>query len=655
MISIFRGLLLAALLATLVGPAGAGDKESRDPSLKTARDFVEASDRYLHHSQLKRGMKGYGLSVFSGSKIETFDVEIVSVVENFEPGQDVILARCTGQGLEESMIVQGMSGSPVFMTDPRDGKEKMIGAVAYGWSFSKEPLGGIQPITQMIAMAGVLEDEGQGERPQGQGEQKNRSVPAGASDVARDRAGFLKVVLDPHRQSLDALYRNRTTMATGGAGRSLVPLAMPLSVSGAGPATLEHIRKRLAPAGLVPVQGGSVGGVAGEELNDLQLEPGGTLAIPYVTGDADWVGIGTVTEVMGEKVLGFGHGMSGEGEVQLPMGTGYVHTVVPMMISSFKLGSSVRMVGTLGRDEYVGVGGQIGDVPPMVPMAIEVTQARDNRTRRFEYNLVKEWYYTGRLASILPMVSATALRTPPREHHIDYEVDIDFGEMGHYTVKNRVGKYGLGYVGSDTERPIAALMYNPLGEPVAPKDIAVRLTIREGNINAKLVAARLDAEVYQPGDTVSGHVTVELFRKDREKLPFTLTLPENLPDGEYPLNVGDASMALELLQADQPQYFNPRTPEQLFESIRRVAVPRSDHLHLHLQVPTGSGLAIGPTALPDLPPSKRNMLKSLDLPETAETQGALRVSLESPYVLRGRQSLQVLVKKHTNETPVHKD
>jgi hypothetical protein len=655
MISIFRGLLAGLLLAALVGTAGAGDKESRDASLKAARDFVEASDRYLHHSQLKRGMKGYGLSVFSGAKIEKFDVEIVSVMENFEPGQDVILAKCTGQGLEESMIVQGMSGSPVFMTDPRDGREKMIGAVAYGWSFSKEPLGGIQPITQMIAMAGVLDDTDDAQQADGQGPREARPAPAGASDVALDRRAFLDLVLDPQRGPLDKLYRSRTTMGTADVGGALLPLSTPLSVSGVRPATLEYIRKRLAPAGLVPVQGGSVGGVATEEVKDVRLEPGGTLAIPYVTGDADWVGIGTVTEIMGEKVLGFGHGMSGQGEVSLPMGTGYVHTVVPMMISSFKLGSSLRMVGTLGRDEYVGVGGRIGDVPPMVPMSIEVTQARDNRTRRFEYNLVKEWYYTGRLASILPMVSATALRTPPREHHIDYEIDVDFGEMGHYTVKNRVGKYGLGYVGGDTERPIAALMYNPLGQPVAPKDIAVRLTIREGNINARLVGARLDAEVYQPGETVSGYVTVELFRKDREKLPFTLKLPENLPDGEYPLSVGDASMALELLQADQPQYFNPRTPEQLFESVRRMAALRSDHLHVHMEVPAGSGLAIGPTALPDLPPSKQTMLKNLDLPETAETQGALRVSLESPYVLRGRESLQVLVKKHTNETPVHKD
>ena len=40
-------------------------------------------------SEVKPGMKGYGLSVFSGTKIEKFDVVVVDVVKNFNPKYDV--------------------------------------------------------------------------------------------------------------------------------------------------------------------------------------------------------------------------------------------------------------------------------------------------------------------------------------------------------------------------------------------------------------------------------------------------------------------------------------------------------------------------------------------------------------------------------------
>ncbi|MBP1769248.1 MAG: hypothetical protein H6P97_128, partial [Candidatus Aminicenantes bacterium] len=97
-------------------------------------------------SQVKPGMKGRGKSVFQGKSIEDFEVEILGVLENNQPKRNIILARLKGRGLESTGIVQGMSGSPVYI----DGK--LIGAVAYGFSFSKEPIAGITPIEEMLAV-----------------------------------------------------------------------------------------------------------------------------------------------------------------------------------------------------------------------------------------------------------------------------------------------------------------------------------------------------------------------------------------------------------------------------------------------------------------------------------------------------------------------
>ena len=90
-------------------------------------------------------MVGEAYTVFSGTKPEPFKVKVVSVVNNFLPQQDVILVRAEDPRVAFSGIAAGMSGSPVYI----DGR--LIGAIAYAWSFAKEPLAGVTPIEAMLA------------------------------------------------------------------------------------------------------------------------------------------------------------------------------------------------------------------------------------------------------------------------------------------------------------------------------------------------------------------------------------------------------------------------------------------------------------------------------------------------------------------------
>ncbi|MDB5302387.1 MAG: hypothetical protein JWO87_4050, partial [Phycisphaerales bacterium] len=73
--------------------------------------------RHMRVSEVKAGMTGYGLTVFRGSKIERFDIEVLSVLRNFNPKGDVVLIRCKGDYLEHTGSIAGMSGSPVYLTD----------------------------------------------------------------------------------------------------------------------------------------------------------------------------------------------------------------------------------------------------------------------------------------------------------------------------------------------------------------------------------------------------------------------------------------------------------------------------------------------------------------------------------------------------------
>lgn len=102
--------------------------------------------------EITPGMKGYGKTVFSGKRIEVFNIEVLGVLKNWEAMNDMILVKMTGGPLNKTGIIAGMSGSPVFINN------KLIGAVSHGWSFAKEAIAGVTPISTMMK---VLEIDSQ--------------------------------------------------------------------------------------------------------------------------------------------------------------------------------------------------------------------------------------------------------------------------------------------------------------------------------------------------------------------------------------------------------------------------------------------------------------------------------------------------------------
>ncbi|MEI6514235.1 MAG: SpoIVB peptidase S55 domain-containing protein, partial [bacterium] len=92
------------------------------------------------------GMKGYGLTVFKGTKIERFNVTVLGVLPNQNNGRSLILIKMSGGPItqRQANIIGGMSGSPVFLNG------KIVGAVAYGFGFPKEPQALVTPLQDMI-------------------------------------------------------------------------------------------------------------------------------------------------------------------------------------------------------------------------------------------------------------------------------------------------------------------------------------------------------------------------------------------------------------------------------------------------------------------------------------------------------------------------
>jgi len=636
----------ASLAATLLIIVAAGCAAQNSPpagsdnALEAAREHVEKSDRYLHHSKLRRGMKGYGLSVFAETKIERFDVEIVSVVTNWGPHQDVILARLSGKGLEKSGVIAGMSGSPVYMRD-EDGKDKIIGAVAYGWPLGKDPICGIQPITQMLAASGMFQlDKAQ---PAGEAAKTMQAGPA-----SRER---LQALLDPRKLDF-AVPRTGggdAEDASANAAPQLSPLVTPLMGSGMGPRTLGLARGILEPMGLAPMQGGAVGAADLERAGEAKLEPGASISVMLVTGDAAISAVGTVTDVVDGRVLGFGHSFLGRGEVDFPMGPSHVHTVIPSLVKSFKLASLVRVTGALRRDENVGVTGIVGRESKMIPMTVTIDWPEGERRRVYRYGVCRDRTLTPFATMMLIYQSTVGWHDLPEEHTIRYKTSVDFGELGRYEAQNVLAGMGLSGVISDTVRPMAALLDNPFGPTAKVERIDVEITVEPERLSAEILEVKLDGELYRPGDTITGQVTVRPFREERRKIAFALRVPEELSDGQHTLNACDWETSLNLDRNDSPQLFDPKTTGQLFAALRRVVAPRTDRVYLRLPLKS-PGLALGQRELVDLPESKAGILADAQLLDAHVTGQSKVETLPSRWVLSGSAEAKFEVQRRPSET-----
>ncbi|MGB5416798.1 MAG: SpoIVB peptidase S55 domain-containing protein, partial [Polyangiales bacterium] len=107
--------------------------------------IAQSTPGFIHVDEIRPGMKGYGLSVLRGTEPERFDVEVIDVLHQFRPNQDLILIRTPHPLLDRARGVAGMSGSPIYL----DGR--LAGAYAYGWSYGVDPVVGVTPIANMLA------------------------------------------------------------------------------------------------------------------------------------------------------------------------------------------------------------------------------------------------------------------------------------------------------------------------------------------------------------------------------------------------------------------------------------------------------------------------------------------------------------------------
>ena len=310
---------------------------------------------------VRPGMKGYAVTVFSGSDTDRFEIEVIDVVRDYQPKQDAILFRSSDPRLIHSGIVGGMSGSPIYI----DGK--LVGALAYGYRFNKDPIGGITPIKNMLAVGDLPF------RPEVLPEA--RTLRGGSAKARAGTAGWADAMLGLDVSPLPARRRPAELDPVNG----LAPLGAPMSVSGFGTAATRMLADQL---GLVPVRGGSgrdmssgTGSADTTALTPKAWKGGDAVSVVLIRGDNAVSPNGTITWVggkQGEKLLGFGHEMFGAGPSNLPIADSRVHVIIPSVERSVKLSSALNLRGALIQDRQAAISLRTDLTAPLIPVTTEL-------------------------------------------------------------------------------------------------------------------------------------------------------------------------------------------------------------------------------------------------------------------------------------------
>lgn len=531
----------------------------------------------LDPSELRSGETGYGLSVFQGTAVERFDVTVIGVVKNVMAGQDMILIRCAGHGLEHAKIVAGMSGSPIYVRD------RLIGALAYGWSFSADPIAGVTPIKNML-------DE-------------------------------LKLAAAP-----------------GSPPAGLTRLANPLLISGVPEKVLARFEPRLQELGWLPVTGAALGGAplsaSVTAPASALYEPGSAIAVHLARGDVSMAAIGTVTHRDGAQVLAFGHPFQGAGALSLPAGPASIVTVLPRLSTSFKMGQPAGEAGAMVWDGQAAIHVDASKQARMVPVRVATRDLRRNLDRAFAVDVAANPLLTPMLvqmvlSAILESCGGSSDDLTTRVH---VKATFSGGRTAEIDDLFYVGREGLA-----SGEPFARVLA-PLENAFSRLELTgltTAMTFEPGRRTAQIRRAAFDTAALTPGRDARVSIWLKPYGQPEVRRTVRFAVPADAAGTNL-------EVAVQAGEKAAPDVAPPETADDALAALARR--PRASDLVVTLAVP-GRRLAVRGRVLERLPRSVLPILETPHGGGPTSTPELARVVDATPWVIQGALKLKIPVKE----------
>ncbi|MGC1484920.1 MAG: SpoIVB peptidase S55 domain-containing protein [Candidatus Acidiferrum sp.] len=559
------------------------------PTHLTAGAQAPNSTEILPLSEVRPGMQGYAYTIFAGEQVEKFDLEVIGIMPNFlGPKQTIILVQLKGPKVEHTGVVAGMSGSPVYL----DGK--LAGALSLKLGvFTKEPIGGVTPIED------VLHPQPQ---PSSENIQPQPQAPAQQVSLPQDAA-------------------SRTDLPTGSA---LEPIETPLVFSGYQPEALRQFASQLQGYGFVAAQGGT----AAPKPDDSHLVPGDMAGMVLVQGDTSISSACTVTAIRANEVYLCGHPFLSLGDVQFPMARTEVVTTLSSELASTKIINVGGDIGTITGDHLTAVTGKLGAPPPMIPL--DLTLAVGGSEKKLHFEMVDHPKLTPLLIGLTVFNGLTqnSLYGEGTTLHLSGQIHVH----GHAPVQIE-NTFAPGDAFSPDGLPIALTIQNIFTRlftntheiPVFDR-IALHVESVPGRQSFSIESAWLEKGEAAPGETLRVRVLLQPYRGPARIEETTVRVPEQATRGTtLRVLVTDGDM---LNRASRGFSFSSAgsssaSLDQLIAVLNKER--RNDRLYVGLFAPTPT-ILWDDKELPNVPLSEINVVDGRPAPGSVQI---LRESLAS--------------------------
>ncbi len=565
---------------------------------------------------VRPGMKGVGRTVFAGSRIEEFGFEVLGVLENVGPRQSIILARLKGGPLERTGVLQGMSGSPVYI----DGR--LVGALAMAFAFSKEPIAGIRPIEEMLRVR--------------EGAEAGTAGPAKLASLGS--------------QPLAALFAPAESVLAAGA--RLADIATPVSFAGFTGRALEVFAPQLRALGLEPQQGAGGGGPPGNKFGDpASLQPGSMITVQLLSGDMSIGADGTVTLVEGKRVYAFGHRLLALGATDLPFARSEVLTLLPSLATSFKISAAREWMGAITQDRSTALAGELGRRAVTIPLEISVL--RRGRTgapfrQSYEMRMVNGRILTPFLLqlAVFSALDATEQALGDSSFAVNGQIEFDGGAAPLLLRNMYAGDFNVPMQASlGTALPLAYAMQSGF-EALRPKKIALEIEAFDRKRQVQIEQVWPSRREVRPGEqleltvVLSGENGLELTRRASYQVPI------GAPAGPLQFTVADAN-TVNLAELRQLMSGPPRSAARLISFLNGLRPNTRAYVRVSRADPAYELLG---ATLPDPPPSVALILgrtqASVGGPWLAATSTLAELEIGLPdMVITGSRTIQVEVKE----------
>ncbi len=466
-------------------------------------------------------------TVFRGTSAEEFPVQILGILRQSGPGQNLILGRLLTPRLEQTGVMQGMSGSPVYIGG------RLAGAIAFAFPFAKEPIAGIRPIEEMLA------------------------IPANPPELRNPRARL-------HLASPDLAAS--LPIAPHQAGMPAV--ATPISFAGLSAAAVQHFAEAWRTMGFALQQGAS--GTRPEQSSG-DIGAGDMISVQLMRGDMSVAADGTVTHREGDRILAFGHRFLGAGSIDFPFAKSEVVTSMPNFNTSFKISQSLGPAGAIVQDADAGVVGMLGRRAAMSPLRLVWNENGAQKTYGTE--IVRHTVLSPLLVqmAVFSMLDHHGRSAGPGS--VDLDAAIRFKGLPDLRVRGRyVGDSGLPILASLGAAIPLAYVSQQEGEALLPESIDVNARYSASREQWTIDSLRLSRRSARPGTPV----TIELRLASAGKsqvLTHDFVLPSWLHAGEtLTISVND-SLTANLM--DFRSFYQPGGPvfgshRELIETLNRL-------------------------------------------------------------------------------------